>query len=65
MRNLGLLFPVCSPYDTLEEVIGTRGTAGVGSLMEWGVTYRKLDLAQGGSIDWEALATAVTPGERA
>jgi cystathionine gamma-lyase len=31
------------PYDTLEEVIGLRGS-GRGSLREFGVTYRQLDL---------------------
>lgn len=54
----------CSPYDTMEEVIGTRGTPGHGSLMEWGVTYRELELAPGGGIDWETLKTAIVPGER-
>ncbi|MGD1849611.1 MAG: methionine gamma-lyase family protein, partial [Cyanophyceae cyanobacterium] len=34
-----LLSVAGSPYDTLEEVIGTRGT-GQGSLAEFGVTYR-------------------------
>lgn len=52
----------CSPYDTLEEVIGLRGTPGIGSLMDFGVTYRKLDLTPAGSIDWEALASAIRPG---
>lgn len=51
-----------SPYDTLEEVIGLRGTPGIGSLADWGVGYRKVELAPSGSIDWEALATAVRPG---
>ena len=51
------------PYDTLEEVIGLRGTTGHGSLAEWGVTYRELPLARGGGIDWDALATAVGPSE--
>jgi cystathionine beta-lyase family protein involved in aluminum resistance len=53
-----------SPYDTLEEVIGLRGTPAIGSLRDFGVTYRKLDLAPSGSIDWEALASAVRPGVR-
>lgn len=44
------------------QVIGLRGTPNIGSLADWGVKYRKLDLAPSGSIDWEALATAVTPG---
>lgn len=50
------------PYDTLEEVIGLRGTPGHGSLAEWGITYRELGLAPGGGIDWDALATAVDVG---
>jgi cystathionine beta-lyase family protein involved in aluminum resistance len=47
-----------APYDTLEEVIGLRGT-GQGSLSEFGVDYRQLELTPHGTIDWEALATAV------
>ncbi|GIM03232.1 hypothetical protein Vretimale_8026, partial [Volvox reticuliferus] len=51
------------PYDTMEEVIGTRGTPGHGSLMEWGVTYRELALTGEGHIDWDALKTAIVPGK--
>jgi cystathionine beta-lyase family protein involved in aluminum resistance len=51
------------PYDTMEEVIGLRGTPGHGSLREWGVAYREVPLAASGSIDWQALATSVTPRE--
>ena len=51
------------PYDTLEEVIGLRGTPGHGSLAEWGVTYRELPLAPRGGIDWDALASAIGPSE--
>jgi hypothetical protein len=46
----------------MEEVIGLRGTPGHGSLAEWGVSYRQLDLCPEGGIDWEALATAIKPG---
>ncbi len=52
-----------APYDTLEEVIGLRGT-GQGSLMEFGVTYRQLELAPTGEIDWLSLAGAVTKKTR-
>lgn len=55
-----LLSVVGAPYDTLEEVIGTRGT-GQGSLAEFGVSYRQLDLTPEGEIDWTALKTAVKP----
>ena len=37
-----LLSPVGRPYDTLEEVIGIRPSRG--SLAEYGVTYRQVDL---------------------
>ncbi|MGQ9838763.1 MAG: methionine gamma-lyase family protein [Cyanobacteriota bacterium] len=50
------------PYDTLEEVIGLRGS-GQGSLREFGITYRQLDLVQG-SIDWQSLKTALSPQTR-
>lgn len=48
------------PYDTLEEVIGVRG-AGQGSLQEFGVSYRELDLTADGGIDWHGLTTAIKP----
>ena len=56
-----LLAVAGSPYDTLEEVIGLRGTPGAGSLAEFGVSYRKLELLEDGTVDWAALATAVRP----
>ncbi|MDZ7956968.1 MAG: methionine gamma-lyase family protein [Aulosira sp. DedQUE10] len=53
-----MLAVVGSPYDTLEEVIGLRGQ-GQGSLIEFGINYRELDLTSDGSIDWQALSTNV------
>jgi cystathionine beta-lyase family protein involved in aluminum resistance len=58
-----LLSVVGNPYDTLEEVIGTRGQ-NQGSLKDLGVSYRVLDLLPDGSIDWENLATAIKPQTR-
>ena len=46
------------PYDTLEEVIGIRGE-GRGSLKEFGVTYRQVDLLPDGSIDLEGVKNAI------
>ena len=46
------------PYDTLEEVIGLRGKDR-GSLMDFGVSYRQVELTREGGIDWEALKTAI------
>lgn len=48
-----------SPYDTLEEVIGSRGQ-GQGSLKEFGIHYRELSLTQTGEIDFERLSATVT-----
>ena len=44
-----LLSPVGKPYDTLEEVIGIRPSKG--SLAEYGITYKQVDLLQDGSFD--------------
>jgi cystathionine beta-lyase family protein involved in aluminum resistance len=38
------------PYDTLEEVIGIRGN-GMGSLKDFGVQYKQIDLLPDGNID--------------
>lgn len=48
-----LLSPVGKPYDTLEEVIGIRPSKG--SLAEYGVTYRQVDLLPDGSFDYEGI----------
>lgn len=52
-----LLSPVGKPYDTLEEVIGIRES--VGSLKEYGVTYRQVDLLEDGSFDYDGIAKAL------
>ena len=52
-----LLSPVGKPYDTLEEVIGIRES--VGSLKEYGVVYRQVDLLEDGSFDYPAIGKAI------
>lgn len=52
-----LLSPVGKPYDTLEEVIGIRPSNG--SLAEYGVTYRQVDLLEDGSFDYPAIEKAL------
>ncbi|CDN16111.1 Aluminum resistance protein [Richelia intracellularis] len=47
-----------APYDTLEEVIGLRGQ-GQGSLIDFGIQYRQLDLTPQGTVDWQALSQSV------
>ncbi len=52
-----LLSPVGKPYDTLEEVIGIRPSKG--SLAEYGVTYKQVDLLPDGSFDYEGIRAAI------
>jgi cystathionine beta-lyase family protein involved in aluminum resistance len=54
-----MLAVVGSPYDTLEEVIGLRGQ-GQGSLIDFGIKYRQLELTDQGKIDWQNLSTSIT-----
>ena len=51
-----LLSPVGKPYDTLEEVIGIRPSNG--SLAEYGITYRQVDLLEDGTFDYENIRKA-------
>lgn len=48
------------PYDTLEEVIGVAGEAGCGSLKDFGVSYRQVEM-KGGALDIEGILSALTP----
>ena len=52
-----LLSPVGKPYDTLEEVIGIRPSKG--SLKEYGISYRQVDLLPDGSFDFENIKKAL------
>lgn len=52
-----LLSPVGKPYDTLEEVIGIRESKG--SLKEYGISYRQVDLQSDGSFDYENIEKAI------
>lgn len=52
-----LLSPVGKPYDTLEEVIGIRPSKG--SLAEYGVSYRQVDLLPDGGFDFDGIKNAI------
>ena len=45
------------PYDTLQEVIGIRGSS-FGSLKFYGIEYRQVELAADGGPDYKAIAEA-------
>lgn len=50
------------PYDTLEEVIGIRPSNG--SLAEYGVSYRQVDLLVDGSFDFDGIRAAIRPNTK-
>jgi len=52
-----LLSPVGKPYDTLEKVIGTVPSPC--SLMEYGVSYRQVELLEDGTFDYENIRKAI------
>ncbi len=47
------------PYDTLEEGIGISGSAGDGSLKDFGIEYEEVDLLPDGQPDFERIAERV------
>lgn len=55
-----LIYCTGKPYDTLEEVIGIRGKD-QGSLRDFGIEYKQVELKPDGSIDLDALGKAITP----
>ena len=58
-----LIYCTGGPYDTLEEVIGIRGE-GKGSLRDYGVTYKQVDLCPDGSMDLDRIKEAISPKTR-
>ena len=52
-----LLSPVGKPYDTLEEVIGIRESKG--SLKEYGISYKQVDLLSDDSFDYDKIKSAI------
>ncbi len=57
-----LLSPAGKPYDTLEEVIGIRPSRG--SLAEYKVTYRQVELTKDGLFDYPAIERALNKKTR-
>ena len=58
-----LLSVTGKPYDTLEEVIGIRGE-GSGSLREFGISYRQIELMADGSVDSGKLKDTINEKTR-
>lgn len=53
-----LISPVGKPYDTMEEIIGIRPSKG--SLAEYGVSYKQVELLNDGTFDYEAIKHAIS-----
>jgi len=58
-----LIYCTGAPYDTLEQVIGIRGE-GMGSLKDFGIIYKQVELLENGGIDLDALKSAITDKTR-
>ena len=58
-----LVYITGKPYDTLEEIVGIRGS-GVGSLREYQIGYQSVALTEEGQVDYEAVANAIKPSTR-
>ncbi|MDT8862847.1 methionine gamma-lyase family protein [Alkalihalobacillus sp. MEB130] len=54
-----LLYITGKPYDTLEEIVGIRGT-GNGSLKEFDIGYHAIPLLESGWIDEETIRKSIT-----
>ena len=48
-----------TPYDTLHGVIGLSGEPGCGSLKDFGIKYRQIELTEDGKVDYKAIPAAV------
>lgn len=60
-----LIYCTGTPYDTLETVIGLKNyEPGNGSLKDYGVTYKQVELLPDGNIDFEGLRNAISDRTR-
>lgn len=48
-----------TPYDTLHGVIGLSGEPGCGSLKDFGIKYRQIELTENGKVNFNAIPKAV------
>ncbi|PVE73069.1 aminotransferase class I/II-fold pyridoxal phosphate-dependent enzyme [Priestia megaterium] len=53
-----LLYITGKPYDTLEEIVGIRGS-GVGSLKEYNISYKSVDLTGQGQVDFQEVKASI------
>lgn len=56
--NDELLYITGKPYDTLQSIVSGDGED-TGSLADFGITYKHIDLLETGAVDWDNLESAV------
>ncbi|WP_078554522.1 aminotransferase class I/II-fold pyridoxal phosphate-dependent enzyme [Bacillus alkalicellulosilyticus] len=54
-----LLYITGTPYDTLEEIVGVRGSNN-GSLKEFGISYQAIPLTNEGKVDYSQVKESIT-----
>lgn len=65
LRPLDTLISVTgSPYDTLQNVIGKKGSMDTGSLLDWAVNYQQVNLLPSGGIDIGRVERVIKSCER-
>ncbi|MBF7122987.1 methionine gamma-lyase family protein [Pediococcus pentosaceus] len=55
-----LLYLTGMPYDTIQEVIGVTGKAGIGSLKDFKIDFDYVPLLENGKVDFKAAKTKLT-----
>ncbi|KIL47810.1 methionine gamma-lyase family protein [Jeotgalibacillus campisalis] len=58
-----LLYITGKPYDTLEEIVGLRGS-GNGSLREFNIEYNHVDLNESGSVNLDRVLKTIKPNTK-
>lgn len=61
LRCNDTMLSVCgTPYDTLHGIIGINDDKNMGSLKDYGVNYRQIDLMENGKVDINAIKKTLT-----
>lgn len=64
LRPNNTMLSICgSPYDTLHNIIGISGIENIGSLKEYGVNYKQVNLTEAGKIDFDAVKSTLLEDE--
>lgn len=60
LRPGDTMLSICgTPYDTLHNIIGISGQDSIGSLREYNISYKQIDLTTEGNIDIELVKSAI------